>query len=85
MAETHKCDVLALGLAIGILLAAYVFLLGITAWLFDWGTVIVEATSSVYIGYSATFIGSIIGAVWAFVDRFIGGVVIAWVYNKFQR
>jgi hypothetical protein len=37
------------------------------AWLFDWGTALVEIASSLYIGYKATFLGTIIGIVWAFV------------------
>jgi|TARA_Y100000310_G_scaffold91835_1_gene89290 hypothetical protein len=81
----QKCDVLALGLGIGILLAVYAFLLGLTAWLWNWGTPLVEAVSTLYIGYAPTFLGSIIGAIWAFVDGFIAGVVIAWIYNKFQK
>ena len=82
---TQKCDVLALGLGIGVLAAAYAFLLGLAALLFDWGTGMVVTMSSLYIGYEATFLGSIIGAIWAFVDGFIAGVVIAWVYNKFRK
>jgi len=31
---------------------------------------------------SATFFGAIIGAIWGFIDGLLGGVVIAWVYNK---
>ena len=85
MAETQKCDVLALGLGIGIILAVYAFLLGLIAWWWDWGTTLVLGISSLYIGYAPTFLGSIIGAIWAFVDGFIAGVVIAWVYNKFQK
>jgi len=41
--------------------------------------------SSLYIGYAATLLGSIIGAIWAFVDGFIGGVIVAWLYNAFQK
>jgi len=39
--------------------------------------------SSVYIGYGPTFVGSISGAVWAFVDGLLFGVVVAWLYNRF--
>lgn len=81
----QKCDVFALGLGIGILFAAYVFMLGLTALWFDWGTELVKILSSLYIGYNATFLGSVIGGIWAFVDGFIAGVVIAWVYNKFRK
>ena len=82
---TQKCDVLALGLGIGVLAAAYALFLGLAAWWFNWGTELLVTLSSLYIGYAPTFLGSIIGAIWAFVDGFIAGVVIAWVYNKFQK
>ncbi len=76
----NDCRPLALGIAIGVLWAIYVFFVGITA-MFDWGNALVEALASLYIGYSASVIGAIIGAIWAFVDGFIAGVVIAWIYN----
>jgi hypothetical protein len=76
----NDCRPLALGVAIGVLWAIYVFVVGITA-MFDWGNALVEALASLYIGYSASIIGAIIGAIWAFVDGFIAGVVIAWIYN----
>ena len=76
----NKCQPLALGVAIGVLWAVYVFLLAIIA-MFDWGTDMVRVLASLYIGYEASIIGAIIGAVWAFADGFIAGVVIAWIYN----
>jgi hypothetical protein len=76
----NKCQPLALGVAIGVLWAIYVFFVGITA-MFDWGNALVEALASLYIGYEASVIGAIIGAIWAFVDGFIAGVVIGWIYN----
>jgi hypothetical protein len=38
--------------------------------------------SSIYIGYSITPIGSLVGLVWAFFDGLIGGAIFAWLYNK---
>ena len=35
----------------------------------------------VYIGYSFTPIGSLIGAAWGFVDFGIAGLIFAWLYN----
>ena len=75
--------VVSLGLAFGITWALGMFLLGIAAALFDWGVPVVAVLSSVYIGYSPSFVGSIAGAVWGFVDGFISGVLMAWLYNKF--
>ena len=75
--------VVSLGLAFGVVWALGVFLLGVGAGFFGWGVPVVAVLSSVYIGYSPTFVGSITGAVWGFVDGFIGGILIAWLYNKF--
>ena len=38
-----------------------------------------------YIGYSFTPLGSVIGAVWGFVDFGIGGAIFAWLYNKINK
>tara|TARA_B100000959_G_scaffold130328_1_gene136732 strand:+ start:1746 stop:1994 length:249 start_codon:yes stop_codon:yes gene_type:complete len=35
----------------------------------------------IYIGYSFTPIGSLIGAAWGFVDFGIAGLIFAWLYN----
>jgi hypothetical protein len=79
-----KCQPLALGVAIGVLWALYVFLAAIFA-MFDWGVPVVEVLASLYIGYAASIGGAVVGAIWAFVDGFIAGVVIAWVYNMVAR
>ena len=39
----------------------------------------------VYIGYSFTPLGSVIGAVWGFVDWGIAGAIFAWLYNLINR
>ena len=74
----------ALGIAIGVLCAAYVFFCGITA-IFGWGTALVDAISSLYIGYGPSVPGAVIGAVWGFVDGYIAGAVIGWLYNKLAK
>lgn len=77
----NRCVPNALGVAIGVLWAAYVFFCGIIA-MFGWGEALVAALASLYIGYAASVPGAVIGAVWGFVDGYIAGVVIAWIYNK---
>jgi hypothetical protein len=74
----------ALGIAIGILWAAYVLFCGITA-MFGGGVALVDAISSLYVGYGPSVLGAIIGAVWGFVDGYIAGVIIAWLYNRLAR
>ena len=39
----------------------------------------------IYIGYSFTPIGSVIGALWGFVDFGIAGAIFAWLYNKIKN
>jgi hypothetical protein len=79
-----KIEMKGLAIAIGALLATYVFLLGIFA-MFGWGTAIVEFIGNLYIGYAPTLLGSIIGALYAFVDGAIAGIIIAFVYNKISK
>jgi hypothetical protein len=35
-----------------------------------------------FIGYRVTFLGSLIGSLWAFVLGYVVGVLIAWIYNR---
>ena len=76
----NRCQPLALGIAIGVLCAIYVGCVGITA-MFGWGDALIAPLASFYLGYAASVVGAIIGAAWAFVDGFVAGVIIAWVYN----
>ena len=39
----------------------------------------------IYIGYSFTPLGSVIGAVWGFVDWGIAGAIFAWLYNRIDK
>ena len=80
-----KLDVKAFALAIGIVWSVAMFILGIMAMVCGWGAKFVEILSLLYIGYSPTLLGSIIGAVWGFVDAGIGAAVVAWLYNKFAK
>ncbi|MCF7874174.1 MAG: bacteriophage holin [Candidatus Omnitrophica bacterium] len=79
-----KLKILAFGLALGILWGLGALVLGILA-IFGYGLTWVAVLSSVYIGYGATILGSLVGALWAFVDAFVGGVLFAWLYNKLSR
>ena len=77
-----QLNVKALGLTSGIIGALGLFTL-------TWWVIVLEGPSSgpnliskVYLGYSFTPVGSIIGLAWAFVDGLICGLVFAWLYNK---
>jgi hypothetical protein len=86
MVENHRhatLGVISFGLALGVASAIFVFVLGIAAAFLGWGVELAQMLSSLYIGYGPTFVGTIAGAVWAFVDGFVGGILIAWLYNRF--
>ena len=80
----NKCQPLALGIAIAVLWAVSVFLAGIFA-MFGWGVAFVQVLASFYLGYGASIIGAIIGGLWAAIDGFIAGFLIAWIYNKVAK
>lgn len=40
---------------------------------------------NVYLGYSVSIPGAVIGLIWGFIDAFIAGWLIAALYNLFSR
>ena len=86
MAEDRQhatLGVISFGLAVGVTFAIFVFLLGIVAAVLGWGVLVAQALSSLFVGYSPTFVGSFAGAVWGFFSGFVVGAMIAWLYNRF--
>lgn len=81
----NKLNIKALGLSLGIVGAVYMLFLGLAATYLNWGNSMLDVVSTLYIGYKATLAGSIIGAVWGFIDGFICGVLIAFFYNRFSK
>ena len=73
------------GLTAGIFGAAAMFLLA--WWLIITGNAEGPVTlfERIYIGYSFTPMGSIIGAIWGFVDWGIAGALFAWLYNLINK
>ncbi|MEA3444567.1 MAG: bacteriophage holin [Bacteroidota bacterium] len=76
-----KLNVKAFAISTAIIGGALIFLL-------TWWMIIVDgATESrtfiakIFLGYSISPIGSLIGMAWAFVDGLIIGAVFAWIYN----
>ena len=65
------------GSATMFLIAWWLILIGNT----DGPTTLLER---IYIGYSFTPLGSVIGAIWGFIDFAICGAVFAWLYKKIK-
>ena len=75
----------SVGLTTGIFGAITMFLLA--WWLILTGNAEgpITLVERVYIGYSFTPMGSVIGAVWGFVDFGIAGALFAWLYNLINK
>ena len=78
-------SVRSVGLTTGIFGAASMFFLA--WWLILTGNAEGPVTlfERIYIGYSFTPMGSVIGAVWGFVDFGIAGALFAWLYNCINK
>jgi phosphotransferase system glucose/maltose/N-acetylglucosamine-specific IIC component len=73
------------GLALGIVWGLSLLIAGLVAMFSGWGQGFIDTMGTVYLGYNSTVVGSIIGAVWGFIDVFIISVIIAAVYNLILR
>lgn len=80
-----KLNAHALGLTLGIVWGLDVFITGLSSSWFGYGTEIITFLGNIYIGYAPTLDGAVIGGVWAFIDAYITGAIIAWLYNKFSK
>jgi hypothetical protein len=74
----------AFGLSLGVVWGASVLIMGLLAHYFAYGTGFVTAVGVVYIGYEPSIMGSLIGALFGFIDALVGGALIAWLYNVFS-
>lgn len=77
-----KLNVSAFALTTGLMWGLGLFLL--TWWIIAFNGITGEATfiGQVYLGYSISPLGSIIGLIWALIDGLIGGALFAWIYNS---
>ena len=76
-----KLNVLALGITLGICWGVGLFLMPWWIIMFDGPLSEPTIIGRCYRGYTVTAEGSVIGLIWALVDGFIAGAIIAWVYN----
>jgi len=80
-----KLRVRALGMAGGIVWGLFVLLA--TMWLiwFAGPATAFQSLKTLYPGYDVTYVGGLFGLFWGFVDGFICGALVAWLYNKFHK
>ena len=77
-----KLNSKAFALSAGIVWSVVVFLLTNISLLGGGHGHHLSALARIYIGYSFSFVGSIVGLFWGFVSMLIVAWVFAWLYNK---
>jgi len=80
----HSIDIVNFGLALGMSIGSWALILGVLS-IFGIGVGVVESLSTFYIGYDSTLVGSVAGSLWGLVYGFLGGVLVAWLYNQLSR
>jgi len=80
-----KLDAKALGLTLGIIWGAALFIMTLINLPTGYGSLFLSVVKSAYPGYSMGLVGSIIGLVFGFIDGFIGGYLTALLYNKLAK
>ena len=78
-----RLNVLAFALTCGLLWGLSLFVLTWWIILFEGSTGELLGIGHIYRGFCISPTGSFIGLAWGLVDGFIGGAIVAWVYNKF--
>ena len=81
--QSRKLDVNAFALTVGLLWGFGVFFLTWWIMLFDGATQDVTFLGRLYRGYNISPTGSFIGLLWALADGTFGGLLFAWLYNRF--
>lgn len=78
-----KLNVKAMGLACGTLWGIAVFLITVWFLIMGYAGETLSKLGQLYLGYTVSWGGSIVGLIWGFVDGLICGIVLAWLYNYF--
>lgn len=80
-----KLNAKALGLTLGIIWGACVFIMTIISIPTGYGGLVLAGVKSVYPGYTIGVGGAFVGLILGFIDGFICGYLIAFVYNKLAK
>jgi hypothetical protein len=73
----------ALGIAIGFVWGGALFITTWLSYLTGYGKFfLIAIPQSLYPGYTISPSGSLLGLIYAFIDGFISGALIGWIYNK---
>ncbi len=73
------------GLALGIVWGVTLFITTLFSTWTNYGMDFLTMFQAMYPGFSITIPGAFIGAIYGFVDLFILGFVLIWLYNKLTK
>ena len=74
----------AFGIAVGILGGIGFFLATLASLAFGSGQII-SHLAAVMPGFTRSFAGAFFGLLWGCVYGFLGGILVAWLYNRFCK
>lgn len=69
------------GFALGLIWGLGMFCMALAGLYFQYALPAIQLVGSVYWGYAASWKGAFHGLGWGFLDFFIFGLLVAWVYN----
>jgi hypothetical protein len=78
-----QIDVKKLAISAGLVWGSGVFFAGLLgAATGTFALEFINSLGSLYLGYSATYTGAVIGGVWALLDGAIAGALLGFIYNR---
>jgi hypothetical protein len=77
-----KLNIKALAISSGVILGLSVFLTTVWFLVMGYSGSLLAKLGSIYLGYSVSWLGSIIGFIYGFVDGAIFGALFGFTYNK---
>ena len=77
-----KLDAKSLGLSAAILWSVILFLMTILSIYTGYAAGFLEMIAGIYPGYRISWPGAFAGIILGFIDGFIGGYLLAWLYNR---
>ncbi len=80
-AKRARLSAIALGVALGVLYAAWMLTVGILASRGTFGMDLVTHWATFYPGVAATMTGAFVAGAWGFLKGFLIGLVLGWIYN----
>jgi hypothetical protein len=81
----NQLNPLAAGLSMSVLWGLCMLLCTVSSLKWGYGQEFLELMMDVYPGYEMSAKGAVIGMLYGLADGFIGGFLVAWLYNVFAR